>query len=121
ARYRALLTSVIASWKDGALHRTQQLEARVDVVNWMLRVAKVNPGPLDLPAQKELVEEFRKLEASLPPPRRALACAEGSPVDEKVFLRGNHKILGEIVPRRFLEAFGGTEESALRESRLDLA
>jgi len=56
-----------------------------------------------------LLDAFRKAEAALPAPQRALATADGSGVDEHVFIRGNSKKLGEIAPRRFLEVFGGTE------------
>jgi Protein of unknown function (DUF1553)/Protein of unknown function (DUF1549)/Planctomycete cytochrome C len=56
-----------------------------------------------------LLEEFRKAEAALAPPHRALASADGTGVNECVFIRGNSKNLGEVVPRRFLEVFGGCE------------
>jgi hypothetical protein len=56
---------------------------------------------------QELAAEFRQVEASLPPARRALATADGSAVDEHVFIRGNSNKLGAIVPRRFLEVFHG--------------
>ncbi len=54
-----------------------------------------------------LLDEFRKAEAALEPPHRALATADGNGVDEHVFIRGNSKKLGDVVPRRFLEVFGG--------------
>jgi hypothetical protein len=56
-----------------------------------------------------LLEEFRKAEAALASPHRALASADGTGVNECVFIRGNSKNLGEVVPRRFLEVFGGCE------------
>jgi hypothetical protein len=48
---------------------------------------------------------------------------EGSPINECVFIRGNHKNLGEVVPRRFLEVFGGTATTpaAQGSGRLELA
>ena len=72
---------------------------------------------------RTLLRQYQEIEAELPRPRRALALEEGTPVDECVFIRGNHKKLGERVPRRFLEAFGGTEESAppQHSGRLELA
>ena len=38
-----------------------------------------------------------------------LAMTDGSAVDEHVFIRGNAKNPGPVVPRRFLEVFGGTK------------
>jgi hypothetical protein len=68
------------------------------------------PPRLDAETQKKLqalADEFRKIEANLRPLRRGLATADGSPVNEHVFVRGNSAKLGPIVPRRFLEVFGG--------------
>src|SRR5262249_53704200 len=62
------------------------------------------------PYRKEweaILERSKKLEAGLPPPRRALTLCDGSPVNESVFIRGGWKTPGEVVPRRFLEVFGG--------------
>jgi hypothetical protein len=70
-----------------------------------------------------LLEDFRKAEAALAPPHRALASADGTGVNECVFVRGNSKNLGEVVPRRFLEVFGGCERlpPANGSGRLQLA
>jgi len=48
----------------------------------------------------------------LPISRRAMAMIDGSPENEHVHIRGNHKSLGVEVPRRFLEAFTGKEPIA---------
>ncbi|MBI3410282.1 MAG: DUF1553 domain-containing protein [Planctomycetes bacterium] len=123
AKYRAELGAIIKSWETGALLEGPELWARVELLNWMLHAAKIDPCRIDLPAQKELVHEFRKLEADLPAPRRALAITDGTAVNENVLLRGNHKKLGEVVPRRFLEVFGGTEQAPPEKGcgRLELA
>jgi hypothetical protein len=44
--------------------------------------------------------------------RLALAILDGTGTDEQVFIRGSHKSLGPVVPRRFLEALAGTEPLA---------
>ncbi len=53
----------------------------------------------------------------------ALALQEGSGIDEKVFVRGSHKNLGEPAPRSFLTALGGAKLPAqnLGSGRLQLA
>lgn len=53
-----------------------------------------------LGVQRELAE----IDASVPKPRYAVAMIDGTPEDEHVFIRGNPKTLGPVVPRRFLEA-----------------
>ena len=58
-----------------------------------------------------------------PIPTLALAIADGTGMDERIHIRGSHKNLGEVAPRRFLEVLGG---SALRagaggSGRLELA
>jgi uncharacterized protein DUF1553/uncharacterized protein DUF1549/cytochrome c len=50
----------------------------------------------------------RSAEARIPDPNLALAIADGSGLDERILIRGNHKSPGEVVPRRFLEVLGGT-------------
>jgi hypothetical protein len=81
------------------------------------------PQPAVQKQIQALVAEFRQVEASLPPPRRALATADGSAVNEHVFNRGNSSTLGPIVPRRFLEVFGGERSPAPAHGsgRLELA
>src|SRR5205807_2397537 len=75
-----------------------------------------------LPAEAKplapLLEKVRQIDESLPAPRRGPALEEGTPLDERVFIRGSHKKLGEVVPRRFLEALVGDQPGG---DRLDLA
>ncbi|MGO9914582.1 MAG: PSD1 and planctomycete cytochrome C domain-containing protein [Isosphaeraceae bacterium] len=70
-----------------------------------------------------VLNEAREIEARLPEPMLALAVADGSGLDEHIHIRGSHKNLGEVVPRRFLEVLGGSD-SSLGETgsgRLELA
>jgi hypothetical protein len=55
--------------------------------------------------------------------RLAVAMIDGSPENEYVFIRGSHKARGETVPRRFLEALGGSSPPAIPRGsgRLELA
>lgn len=76
------------------------------------------PVAMDSPAGRRLAERlaaYRSAEADVPLPRRAPGFAEGSGIDEYVFVRGNHRNQGETVPRRFLEALGGARQPAIRE------
>ena len=60
----------------------------------------------------ELTGPMRHLDASLQPPVLATTMADGTGVDESVFIRGNHRTPGPIVPRRFLEALPEVPDTA---------
>ncbi len=51
---------------------------------------------------------LRALEAQIPTPLVCQAACAGSPEDDRVHIRGSHKVLGDVVSRRFLEALGAT-------------
>jgi hypothetical protein len=70
-----------------------------------------------------IVNEALAITARLPEPMLALAIADGSGQDEHVHIRGSHKNLGEVVPRRFLQVLGGSSSSSPEpgSGRLDLA
>ncbi|MBN9121404.1 MAG: PSD1 domain-containing protein [Planctomycetes bacterium] len=86
---------------------------------------KVPPG--DLPAAHEnpdaqkLLDRARELEAKIPDPQRAPTTRDGTGVNERVFVRGNHKTLGAEAPRATLEAFGHPAFKSAGSGRLELA
>jgi hypothetical protein len=90
-----------------------------------------DPGPVakesDFPRLAELIKAYQSVDASLPAPTRALAIEDGTPVEARVYVRGNHKTPGEIAPRRFLEVFDlmlptrADQPSFSRAARLALA
>ena len=69
------------------------------------------------------VERYKQVEARIPEPTLALAITDGTARDEPVHVRGSHKTLGDVVPRRFLEAIAGCEQPAPERGsgRLELA
>jgi hypothetical protein len=69
------------------------------------------------------MQEVRRQEAALPPPRRGLAMAEGTGVNERVHIRGNPKALGEEAPRRLLVVLAGEGQALPKvgSGRLELA
>ena len=87
-------------------------------------VQNSTPIPADrLTEVASLVAESRAVEATIPEPAMASALIDGTGTDERVHIRGVAATLGETVPRRFLEAFAGTDSTAPGEGsgRLDLA
>ena len=69
------------------------------------------------------LERYKQAESRIPEPTLALAITDGTARDEPVHIRGSSKTLGDVVPRRFLEAIAGGEQPAPGEGsgRLELA
>ena len=70
-----------------------------------------------------LLARHREIEAKIARPSFALAIADGTEEDSRVYVRGSPRTLGDLVPRRFLELLNGRNPApALPGSgRLDLA
>jgi hypothetical protein len=80
-------------------------------------------GSPELTAVAAMMDE---LAGTLPEPVRVLAAHDGEGVDERVFRRGSYKVLGDVVPRHFLEALDGNGAGPLAapgagSGRLELA
>ena len=71
----------------------------------------------------ELKTEAAAIESVIPAPQYVLAVVDGFSEDEHVFIRGSHKNLGDIVPRRLLTAIAGEKQEKLSSGsgRLELA
>jgi cytochrome c553 len=108
------LRAIIESWRDGSA-LTPAAAARLAhaLDNGLL---KCDPDAL-----AHHVAEYRRLEQSLPAPTYAPAATDADAGDEHVFIRGNPKTLGPVVPRRFLEALDPAPTQATGSGRLDLA
>ena len=88
-------------------------------------VRKATP-PADLPATdgadaKKLVAQIQELEAKLPAAQLAPTMQDGTGINERVFVRGNHKTLGVEAPRATLTAFNQPEFASPGSGRLELA
>jgi hypothetical protein len=71
----------------------------------------------------ESATQIDELAKSVPEPVHVIAMADGSGENERVFIRGNYKTLGDEVPRQFFTALGGTPEEAIghQSGRLAIA
>lgn len=86
-------------------------------VNWML-----SRGLLSAP-RAETLEALRAEQRGLPAPMRAMAMEDGPGRDGRVYVRGDHRQLGEAAPRAFLAAMVDEPSLAIGEGsgRLALA
>ncbi|MBL9127627.1 MAG: DUF1553 domain-containing protein, partial [Verrucomicrobiales bacterium] len=71
----------------------------------------------------DVLAAWRQRDATIAPPALATTMADGTGIDEPVFIRGNHRTPGPRVPRRFLEALPGvaSDSFATGSGRLALA
>jgi hypothetical protein len=123
SKYQALLLEVIEQWRTGKLGKANDAADRIALLNWLLQGEKATIAKADTQQLAALLEQCKQREAALPTPRRGLALEDGTTVNERVFIRGNHKTLGETVPPRFLEVLAGSNQTppAQGSGRLELA
>jgi hypothetical protein len=117
AAYGDAWTETLTQWHSETLDA-----AHAELLNWVLQNNLMNTAS----AERELAELRREMavaEQTLPEPMKILAMSDGTGHDEHVYLRGKHQNLGDIVPRRFLEAVSGAEQPAIGNGcgRLELA
>jgi hypothetical protein len=116
-KYQDLLFEIVEQWQSKTLNQAEDQDDRIDLLNWMLRsdvVVKTGNGSTSTSQEREawsaLWTQFRQAESELPAPQRAMAMAEGTGWNEPVHIRGSHKALGEMIPRRFLEVLAGDHQ-----------
>ena len=128
-RYRALFGRTVNDWLANPRGRGADAADRAALVNWFFDQRWLDgetPPQQHVKLQQRLAaldQQRQQLERMIAPPRRALALADGTAENECVFIRGNHKTLGDQVPRRLLEVLGGTQFEPPNEGsgRLELA
>ncbi len=104
--YQKLLRGTVKAWREGKLAGLEDAADRVDLLNFVLtsKLIAALPGPREVGADRgflaKKLEAIASVEAALPLPRRGLALAEGTGVNERVSIRGNHKTPGEEAPRQ---------------------
>ncbi|HVV71492.1 MAG TPA: DUF1553 domain-containing protein, partial [Verrucomicrobiae bacterium] len=118
--YQHATVSAIQAWMNQA-----GTPAQLRWLDWLNRESLLAGEPQETSARclAVAVAEIRSLEDSIPEHARAVGMVDGTGLDENVFIRGNHKTLGNVVPRRFLQALGGSDQTNFKQGsgRLELA
>ena len=83
--------------------------------------ADLPPAAQNNPEAKKRADRVKEIEAKIPEPRRSPALRDAAGINERVFIRGNHKTPGVEAPRAFLEVFGKPVFSGPGSGRLELA
>jgi len=79
-----------------------------------------DPPAINTPEAKKLLDRIREIEAKLPDPQRAPTMRDGAGINERVFVRGNHKTPGVEAPRA-RGMFGKPAFTEPGSGRLELA
>lgn len=117
-RYGDVWREAYAKWLAGEASKPQD-----ELVQWALRHRLIDVDYDQL--QNRLAasaQRMRQIEKTIPEPIKVVARAEGTPEDEFVLIRGNHRTPAEPAPRRLLEAIVGSQQETVHGSgRLELA
>ena len=127
-KYQSTLQVVLSRWLG--LSNAESLDSdQAALVAWLLRQAlsdEHEPTEADRDLNRrdaELAARQREIESHIFAPQSTPAMVDGTAENEHVFIRGNHKTLGDEVPRRFLQVLGGAEHTppSSGSGRLELA
>ncbi len=107
-------TAAVTAWQRGTA-----TDAQVRLLDALCQIDALPTRLADLPALTPLVERYRAVDRSIPPPTRSPGVVEGTVVNQPLFVRGDHRRPADPVPRRFLEALDprpfGPADSGRRE------
>ncbi|MBI85140.1 MAG: hypothetical protein CMJ81_18245 [Planctomycetaceae bacterium] len=117
AAYGRVWDRVVQAWQVGSLNASDQ-----ELIDWTLRRRLINVASGDQLIFATAQRRMQELEKDIPDPVRILSMVDGTGENERVFVRGNHRTLGEETPRQLLTALVGRKPDVKKGSgRLDLA
>ncbi|MBI2948238.1 MAG: PSD1 domain-containing protein [Verrucomicrobia bacterium] len=127
-RYQQAVVEAVQAWTSGTSLNSDKARTQIALLNWLIQNRLLEAVDLVGVAKSsarlgKLLSEFHQLESVLPAPERVPGMADGTGLDERVFIRGSAKNFGEAVPRRFLEAIAGPDQPSFEQGsgRLELA
>jgi hypothetical protein len=120
AAYGRLWTESLDRW-----HRDEIDADTAKLMNWALEhelfeLNQFQPGRLGSQLAG-IAEQLDAISKTLPAPVHVLAIADGTGQNDHVHIRGNYRTLGEEVPRRLLEALGGSNQAEFHQGSGRLA
>jgi len=124
ARYQTAFKAALRTWASGKSDYSNAEWAQLELLESIVKSLGSSSDPPAQPSPlRKLIAEYHRIEASLPDPVRVPAMADGDGFSEHVFIRGNHKSLGELAPRKFLTALSNGTPSPFEQGsgRLELA
>jgi len=116
-RYGRLCRDALHDWLEKKADSEQ-----IELVRWLLECELVELPAATTAHWNDAQQQRQELAAQLPVPERVLATTEGTGEDEFIFVRGNHRTLGAVVPRAFLKSLDDQPQPiATGSGRLELA
>ncbi|MEQ8789977.1 MAG: DUF1553 domain-containing protein [Pirellulaceae bacterium] len=115
-RYARAMRLAVEAWRQGEMTDRQAF-----FLDGLLAAGLLPNRPPEVPAAAPLLAEYRRLEAKVPLPTRVPGLMEADAFDQPLFVRGDHRLPGQPVPRRFLEAIDPTPYETGDSGRLELA
>jgi hypothetical protein len=115
--YGDVFAKSLKDWREG------KLSDGAEFVRWAISQHLLSSGSAAQTQFAELAKQAAEIDAALPDPVTVVAIADGSSEDQRIHIRGDYKNLGEVVPRRLLEAIAGAQQPACfpGSGRLELA
>jgi transposase-like protein len=115
AAYAKAIADATASWKKKSLDR-----ASSELLDWTLKHGLMSATG---DQWKRLKDRYASVAKAIPNPQHVLAITDGTGENEHVFIRGNHKTLGEEAPRQLVTALSDAPQKLIKQGsgRLELA
>ena len=114
--YSKVIKGIVEAWGSDSFTNTQ---ARI--LNSLIKNNILSNSVSEIPQCSALVNKYREIELLIKSPRLAPGVLDGTPFEQSLFVRGNHKKPAHKVPRRFLEAIDETPYPKDSIGRLELA
>lgn len=122
-RYLKALNSTISAGREKRL-----TGSRWELFAWLNKHQLIPSEAADVAELQEALQQssaqMKRLVEQLPPLQQALAAADGDSWNDPVYVRGNPKTVGDLVPRQFLSALQKIDATPFAEGhcgRLELA
>lgn len=116
ACYEQSIQQAVEDWQEDRLS-----DAQAALLEACLGDGVLTNQLADLKRSKPLIERYRQLEAEIPVATRIPTLDESHGADHALYIRGDHKKPGDIIPRHFLDAIDTTPYATEQSGRLQLA
>lgn len=109
--------TAVQKWRAGTLSASDTAH-----LNWLFKNRLLQVSDDFKTVVNESHSKYRELEQSIQAPETALIVTDGDGQDERVFVRGNHRVLSEVAPRQIFTAIADdTTPEHVGSGRMHLA